>query len=193
MGLPGQRHEPQVEGPGAGADRRSRRWATASSRWAKWKAPALEQTEGLPESAWESVGPGGRAILASHRPEGWVEHPHAVVRRVPDAAQGQLFPAHTVILVSRDDLPPAELAPRHRGKQGHENAFKGPGAPSAAADRPKPPRRLKAAPGKRPTARRQRATGTASCPNAAQNKPDSNHPALNRGLGGGARPPLGCQ
>ena len=92
----------------------------------KWKAPVLEQVEGLPESAWEAVGPGERAILAWHRPEGWVEHPYVVVRRVPDAAQGQLFPAHTVILVSRDDLPPAELVRRHRGKQGHENAFKGP-------------------------------------------------------------------
>ncbi len=41
-------------------------------------------------------------------------------------AQGQLFPARTVILVSRDDLPLAELVRRHRGKQGRENAFKGP-------------------------------------------------------------------
>ncbi len=92
----------------------------------KWKAPVLEQVEGLPESAWEAVGPGERAILAWHRPEGWVEHPYVVVRRVPDAAQGQLFPAHAVILVSRHDLPLAELVRRHRGKQGHENAFKGP-------------------------------------------------------------------
>jgi len=37
-----------------------------------------------------------------------------------------LMPAYTVILVSRDDLPLAELVHRHRGKQGQENAFKGP-------------------------------------------------------------------
>ncbi len=42
---------------------------------------------------------------------------------------GQLLlvpPHHTVILVSRDDLPLDELVRRHRGKQGRENAFKGP-------------------------------------------------------------------
>ncbi|MCY4041048.1 MAG: hypothetical protein OXF72_07310 [Gammaproteobacteria bacterium] len=37
-----------------------------------------------------------------------------------------LIPAHTVILVSRNDLPLKELVRRHRGKQGQENAFKGP-------------------------------------------------------------------
>lgn len=91
-----------------------------------FKAPVLEQLEGLPESAWEEVGPCERAILAWHRPEGWVEHPYVVVRKVLEGAQGELFPTHTVILVSRDDLPLAELVRRHRGKQGQENAFKGP-------------------------------------------------------------------
>ncbi len=37
-----------------------------------------------------------------------------------------LVPRHTVMLVSRDDLPLKELVLRHRGKQGQENAFKGP-------------------------------------------------------------------
>lgn len=49
-----------------------------------------------------------------------------VVRRRSVDGQGLLLPWHTVILVSRHDLPLAELATRHRGKQGQENAFKGP-------------------------------------------------------------------
>ena len=61
-----------------------------------------------------------------HKSQGWAEHPHIVVRKLVKGAQGQLFPVHTVILVSRDDLPPAELVRRHQGKQGRENAFKGP-------------------------------------------------------------------
>ena len=36
-----------------------------------------------------------------------------------------MFPHYSVILVSRDDLPLAELVRRHRAKQGQENAFKG--------------------------------------------------------------------
>ena len=40
--------------------------------------------------------------------------------------QTLLLPVYTVILVSRDDLPLDELVRRHRGKQGQENAFKGP-------------------------------------------------------------------
>ena len=55
-----------------------------------------------------------------------VEHPYVVVRKLLEGAQGDFLPVHTVILVSRDDLPLAELVRRHRGKQGQENAFKGP-------------------------------------------------------------------
>ena len=43
-----------------------------------------------------------------------------------DGEHCRLVPAWTVILVSRDDLPLPELVRRHRGKQGQENAFKGP-------------------------------------------------------------------
>ena len=50
----------------------------------------------------------------------------ALFEGVETDAHGQLFPAHTVILVSRHDLPLGELVRRHRGKQGHENAFRGP-------------------------------------------------------------------
>ena len=55
-----------------------------------------------------------------------------VVRRRTENGQGLLVPHHTVILVSRDDLPLADLVVRHRGKQGPaltgrlENALKGP-------------------------------------------------------------------
>ena len=45
---------------------------------------------------------------------------------MPGRPAAELIPAYTVILVSRDDLPLDELVRRHRGKQGHENAFKGP-------------------------------------------------------------------
>ena len=40
--------------------------------------------------------------------------------------QGELLPRMAVILANRDDLPLAEVVRRHRAKQGHENAFKGP-------------------------------------------------------------------
>ena len=40
--------------------------------------------------------------------------------------QFPLTPRHTVTLVSRNDLPLEELVRRHRGKQGQENACKGP-------------------------------------------------------------------
>ena len=49
-----------------------------------------------------------------------------MVRRRTENGQGLLVPHHTVILVSRGDLPLGELVLRHRGKQGQENAFKGP-------------------------------------------------------------------
>ena len=91
-----------------------------------YKAPVLAQLEGLPESAWEDVGLCGEAALVRHRPRKWREQAYVVVRKFLEGAQGDLFPVHTVILVSRDDLPLDELVRRHRGKQGQENAFKGP-------------------------------------------------------------------
>ena len=44
-----------------------------------------------------------------------------VIRRRRDRGQALQLPAYTVVLVSRD-----ELVRRHRGKQGQENASKGP-------------------------------------------------------------------
>ncbi len=51
---------------------------------------------------------------------------YGVIRRDGDGEQRLLEPVCMVILVSRDRLPVAELVRRHRGKQGQENAFKGP-------------------------------------------------------------------
>ena len=91
------------------------------------RAPVLDGIDGLPESAWTDIGMGEDATLMRHRPAGWAaEQSYVVVRRCRDGRQSELIPAYTVILVSRDDLPLDELVRRHRGKQGHENAFKGP-------------------------------------------------------------------
>ena len=57
---------------------------------------------------------------------GWEEHSRIVIRKFKENGQGELFLARAVIVVSRDDLPLAEMVKRHRGKQGRENAFKGP-------------------------------------------------------------------
>ena len=59
-------------------------------------------------------------------PGGWEEQSYVVIRRRRDRGQTLLLPVYTVIPVSRDDLPLDELVRRHRGKQGQENAFKGP-------------------------------------------------------------------
>ncbi len=91
-----------------------------------FRRPVLDSIEDIPETAWTDIGLGEEATLTWHRPQGWREHPYVVIRRTHDGPQGRLQPAYTVILVSRDDLPLAELVRRHRQKQGQENAFKGP-------------------------------------------------------------------
>ena len=92
-----------------------------------WRGPVLEQIEGLPDAAWTDLGMEEEAIFATHRPGGWdAEQHYVVVRRRTENGQLLLVPRRAVMLVSRDDLPLAELVLRHRGKQGQENAFKGP-------------------------------------------------------------------
>ena len=92
-----------------------------------WRGPVLEQAGGLPDAAWTDIGMEEEAILATHRPRGWhAEQRYVVVRRRTENGRGLLVPRHTVILVSRGDLPLRELVLRHRGRQGQENAFKGP-------------------------------------------------------------------
>lgn len=90
------------------------------------RRPVLRQLEGLPEAAWQDIGLGESATVVTHRPKGWQLQSYVVIRQLYDGPQRRLTPAYTVILVSRDDLPVAELVRRHRGKQGQENAFKGP-------------------------------------------------------------------
>ena len=93
---------------------------------ARKRAPGLDGIDELPDAAWTDIGLDEEATLVRHRPAGWEEQSYVAVRRVRTDGQGQLFPAYTVILVSRDDLPLDELVRQHRGKQGQENAFKGP-------------------------------------------------------------------
>ena len=93
----------------------------------RWRGPVLEQLEGLPDSAWTDIGMEEEATFATHRPRGWEREQHyVVVRRRTEGGQLLLVPRHTVVLVSRNDLPLKELVVRHRAKQGQENAFKGP-------------------------------------------------------------------
>ncbi len=61
-----------------------------------------------------------------YRPAGREEQSYVAIRRRRDRGQTLLLPVYTVIPVSRDDLPLDEPVRRHRGKQGQENAFKGP-------------------------------------------------------------------
>lgn len=92
-----------------------------------WKRPVLEQIEGLPDAAWTDIGLEEEALFATHRPAGWDRLQHyVVVRQRTQGGQFLLTPRHQVILMSRNDLPLQELVRRHRGKQGQENAFKGP-------------------------------------------------------------------
>ena len=90
------------------------------------RAPVLDVIEGLPEEGWTDIGMGEDATLVRYRPAGWEEQSYVVIRRRRDRGQSLLLPVYTVILVSRGDLPLDELVRRHRGKQGQENAFKGP-------------------------------------------------------------------
>lgn len=91
-----------------------------------YRRPVLEMLEGLSERAWQEIVLGEAATLVRHQPDGWQEQAYVVVRKLYDGLQMRMTPAYTIILVSRDDLELAELVRRHRGKQGQENAFKGP-------------------------------------------------------------------
>ena len=88
--------------------------------------PVLDVVEGLPEHGWEDIGMGESATWVRHKPKSWKEEQSYAVVRLRSARQGELLPRFAVILANRDDLPLAEVVRRHRAKQGHENAFKGP-------------------------------------------------------------------
>ncbi len=95
------------------------------------KAPILRPAAamGLREDEGEPLDAAGkeRALTVAYRPaRGPEEQVCGVLRRDGDGEQRLLVPVCTVILVSHDRLPVAELVRRHRGKQGPENAFQGP-------------------------------------------------------------------
>ena len=92
-----------------------------------YRWPIVELAESLDaETAWRDIGLGESATTVRYRLGGWKTQTYVVVRRFHDGPRHRLTPSHTVILVSRDDLDVAELVRRHRGKQGQQNAFKGP-------------------------------------------------------------------
>ena len=92
------------------------------------KAPILRVVEEvLEDEDWEEINEHEKAAWVTHRPSRWRrEQTYVVVRQDRIGGMKQLVPVYTVILVSRDDLDREELVLRHRGKQGQENAFKGP-------------------------------------------------------------------
>ncbi len=95
------------------------------------KAPILRlaAARGLREDEGEPLDAAGqeRALAVAHRPARGPEEPVCgVLRSDGDGEQRLLEPVCTVIPVSRDRLPLAELVRRHRGQQGPEHALKGP-------------------------------------------------------------------
>lgn len=96
---------------------------------ATYKKPLRRKVEKLPGTAWQWISDDRteEAAIISHRPDRWErEESYIVVRTHEDGDQLRMFPRLTFILVSRTDLPLCELVRRHRGKQGQENAQKGP-------------------------------------------------------------------
>lgn len=92
-----------------------------------YKQPLLRLANLIVEEDWIPINDTEDATLIRHRPSGW-EWPewYVVVRSLWDGPQKRLKPRYTFILVSRADLSLEELVKRHRGKQGQENALKGP-------------------------------------------------------------------
>lgn len=93
------------------------------------KRPVLEVARAFWDEDWTPIKDDGseQAAFVYYRPGSWEEEQvYVVVRSMYENRQKLLFPRYTVILTSRDDLPLKEIVRRHRGKQGQENAFKGP-------------------------------------------------------------------
>jgi hypothetical protein len=96
---------------------------------ATYKRPLKEILEAFQEEDWRAINAEGaeHAAFLYHQPAGWEkEQVYVVVRSQYEGRQKLIFPRYTFILVSREDLPLDELVRRHRGKQGQENALKGP-------------------------------------------------------------------
>jgi len=95
----------------------------------KFKEPLRQELCYLTDDDWQWLGDDRteEAAVIYHQPQGWKQlESYVVVRSWWDGAQRRLSPRYTFILVSRTDLPLEELVRRHRGKQGQENAQKGP-------------------------------------------------------------------
>ena len=81
----------------------------------------------LADQDWTPLDPERReeAVLVFYQPQRWEEEEvYVVVRQQCEGKQGLLEPRSTVILTSRADLP--GVVRRRCGKQGQENAQKGP-------------------------------------------------------------------
>jgi hypothetical protein len=109
---------------------RSREWDYSISVTSEtYKRPLREQLSDLTESDWEVINDDHteHAVLLYHRPRAWKEEEaYVVIRSMYEGKQKLLLPRYTFILVSRVDLSLREILRRHRGKQGQENALKGP-------------------------------------------------------------------
>lgn len=94
-----------------------------------YKRPLREMMSDFCEEDWTAINDDytEHAAFLYHRPGRWKqEHAYVVVRSMYEDRQKLLLPRYTFILVSRDDLSLSEIVKRHRGKQGQENALKGP-------------------------------------------------------------------
>ncbi len=94
-----------------------------------YKRPLRDKLYGVRPQDWQWITDDHTeaATIIRHRPDGWKqEQTYVAVRSYFDGPQRRLEPRHIFILVSRVDLPLKELVRRHRGKQGQENAQKGP-------------------------------------------------------------------
>jgi hypothetical protein len=94
-----------------------------------YKIPLREEVAALHVDDWSWINDDKteEAALIYHQPHDWEqEEAYVVIRSYWDGPQRRLTPKHIFILVSRTDLPLEELVLRHRGKQGQENAQKGP-------------------------------------------------------------------
>ena len=83
----------------------------------------------LADQDWTPLDPERReeAVLVFYKPQSWKEEEvYVVVRQQYEGQQKPLEPRSTVTLTSCADLPLPEVVRRHRGKQGQENAQKGP-------------------------------------------------------------------
>lgn len=92
-----------------------------------FKQPLRRGMEDLPPTAWEWINDFEQAAWIVHKPSGWKnKQSYVVVRTHEERGQRLLLARHTYILCSDPTLPLTEAVKRHRGKQGQENAQKGP-------------------------------------------------------------------